>query len=189
MTGPLLGRTIRARRKRLGRTLAQVAETSGLSAPFLSQVENDRARPSLSSLQVIADALDTTAVELFAGAAQAGQVDVTRATEDTALVPAEAGTTGAVRMLVRGRRQLRALEFADGAYTAREFVHRNDELMYVVHGSIHVVAGGEEYELGEGDALYCAGGVQHNWKPLGENSKVILVSIADDARVSIKSEP
>ncbi|TNC22906.1 helix-turn-helix domain-containing protein [Amycolatopsis alkalitolerans] len=185
MTEPLLGRVIRARRKELGRTLAELAELSGLSAPFLSQIENDRAKPSMSSLQRVADALDTTAVRLLARAEEAGHVDVVRANERATLAPSEKDTSGAVRPLVRGRRQLHALEFTGGPHGDREFVHRNDELLYVVRGSVRAVAAGAEHKLAEGDALYCTGGVRHSWQPLTEDTKVLLVAVTEDARVTL----
>lgn len=74
-----VGAAVRRRRRALELTLAVVAERSGLSVPFLSQVENDRARPSRSSLEKVADALRTTAVELLAAADPACSVDVVRA--------------------------------------------------------------------------------------------------------------
>ncbi|MYS44483.1 helix-turn-helix domain-containing protein, partial [Streptomyces sp. SID5998] len=63
-----VGAAVRRRRRALDLTLAVVAQRSGLSVPFLSQVENDRARPSRGSLEKVADALRTTAVELLAAA-------------------------------------------------------------------------------------------------------------------------
>src|SRR6476469_9487780 len=74
-----VGAAVRRRRRALRLTLAAVAERSGLSVPFLSQVENERARPSRSSLEKVADALRTTAVELLAAADPACSVDVVRA--------------------------------------------------------------------------------------------------------------
>ncbi len=53
-----VGSRIRSRRKELGLTLKQLAETSGLSAPFISQVERDHSVPSLISLVSLARALD-----------------------------------------------------------------------------------------------------------------------------------
>jgi transcriptional regulator with XRE-family HTH domain len=44
-----VGAAVRRRRRALELTLAVVAERSGLSVPFLSQIENERARPSRSS--------------------------------------------------------------------------------------------------------------------------------------------
>src|ERR1700719_93033 len=55
---PSIASAIRARRRRLGFTLQELAEKSGLSAPFLSQVERDQAMPSITSLIAIAQALD-----------------------------------------------------------------------------------------------------------------------------------
>src|ERR1700757_3330951 len=48
---------VRARRRRLGLTLQELADKSGLSAPFLSQVERGQTTPSITSLIAIAQAL------------------------------------------------------------------------------------------------------------------------------------
>ena len=79
-----VGSAVRRRRRQLELTLAVVAERSGLSVPFLSQVENERARPSRRSLQRVADALLTTDVELLAAADPACTVDLMRAGEGDA---------------------------------------------------------------------------------------------------------
>lgn len=80
-----VGPGIRRRRRGLELTLAEVARRAGVSVPFLSQVENGRSRPSMGSLQRIADALDTTAVELLASAEPPRPVDVVRAAEKPAM--------------------------------------------------------------------------------------------------------
>ena len=55
-----LGGAIRALRRERGLTLVELAAATGLSQPFLSQVELGRSRPSMRSLFRIATALDTT---------------------------------------------------------------------------------------------------------------------------------
>src|SRR5262245_23373838 len=62
-----LGTRIRERRRRLGLSLVRLAEVTELSHPFLSQVERGHARPSITSLQRIASALDVEPGWLFAG--------------------------------------------------------------------------------------------------------------------------
>jgi transcriptional regulator with XRE-family HTH domain len=52
-----IGERIRTRRKELGLSLRELGEMTGVSASFLSQVENDQVSPSLNSLQGIATAL------------------------------------------------------------------------------------------------------------------------------------
>ena len=53
----MIGQKIRERRTGLNISLRELGKQTGLSASFLSQVENDQADPSISSLQNIARAL------------------------------------------------------------------------------------------------------------------------------------
>ncbi|MER5733463.1 XRE family transcriptional regulator [Streptomyces sp. NPDC002138] len=172
---PGLGGAVRRRRRALDLTLAAVAERSGLSVPFLSQIENERARPSMRSLQRIADGLRTTAVELLA-AADAGdrRVDVVRARDDAGLA-SDAG----VRPLVRGHHQMHALEFTGAQHADRAFQHQGDELMYVADGTAEVEADGRTYRLERGDTLYLTGGVLHRWRATSSGTRVLLVSVSD----------
>src|SRR3954451_1559438 len=55
---PLVGREIRYWRTRHGLTLAQVADRTGMNVGYLSQVENDKASPSLECLAAVSAALD-----------------------------------------------------------------------------------------------------------------------------------
>ncbi|MDT7593683.1 MAG: hypothetical protein QOD82_7293 [Pseudonocardiales bacterium] len=183
MAEPRVGPVVRALRKELGRTLADVAAASGLSVPFLSQVENGRTSTSLRSLQALADALGTTAVALLTAAEEAARVDVVRAGENSL----EDGATGEVRVLVRGHRQLHALEFTGATDRGdRTFQHTNDELIYVVRGSARVRAGDEEHLLATGDTLYWAAGVPHSWRALTDDTQVLLVAVNEKARVNLE---
>lgn len=182
MAGPQLGPVVRARRKQLKRTLADVARASGLSVPFLSQIENGRANPSMRSLQDLADALDTSAVELVTKADSAVQANLVRAGENSL----EAGPKGKVRSVVNGHRQLHALEFhGTTEHDDRDFSHPNDELLYVIKGRAEVSAGPETYELEAGDSLYLAAGTQHRWTARTEDTLVLIVGVNDHARVSL----
>ncbi|WP_199548845.1 helix-turn-helix domain-containing protein [Streptomyces sp. N35] len=174
--GPRVGAGIRRRRRSLDLTLADVAARSGLSSPFLSQIENDRARPSMRSLQRVADALGTTAVQLLASAEPPRTVDLVRADEASALDPSDEAR---VRPLVRGHHQLHALEFTGDHDGTREFRHRNDELMYVADGAAEVEAEGRGYRLVRGDTLYLTGGVAHRWRATAPGTRVLLVAVAD----------
>ena len=53
-----IGPRIKFRRLQLGLTLKQIAERSGLSAPFLSQAERNQTVPSLVSVLALANALE-----------------------------------------------------------------------------------------------------------------------------------
>ncbi|MFI9122846.1 helix-turn-helix domain-containing protein [Streptomyces bikiniensis] len=176
---PRVGAAVRRRRRSLELTLADVAERSGLSSPFLSQIENDRARPSMRSLQRIADALDTTAVQLLAASDETRTVDVVRAGDDGGLRDGGPREGARVRPVVRGRHQVHALEFTGEHDADREFLHRNDELLYVADGAVEVEAEGRIHRLGRGDALLMSGGVRHRWRTVGPGARVLVVAVAD----------
>ncbi|MET7697535.1 MULTISPECIES: helix-turn-helix domain-containing protein [unclassified Streptomyces] len=172
-----VGAAVRRRRRALELTLAVVAERSGLSVPFLSQVENERARPSRRSLERVADALGTTAVELLAAADPACSVDVVRA-DATECMPHTA-SDARVRPLVRGHHQLHATEFTGDHEESRELQHRNDKLMYVADGAVEVEAEGRAHRLGRGDTMYLTGGVRHRWRATVPDTRVVVVEVAD----------
>ncbi len=60
-----VGPELRRRRNDLRMSLRELAESTGLSTGFLSQVENDRVSPSLASLERIAEALRLPLFEIL----------------------------------------------------------------------------------------------------------------------------
>jgi len=63
-----LGTRLRARRRGAGLTLAEVAERSNLSLPYVSNLERGRGNPTLDALRALASALDTTVTALLGDA-------------------------------------------------------------------------------------------------------------------------
>ena len=159
----------------------QVAELSGLSHPFLSQVENGRARPSFASLDRIARALGTTQVELFAALAQSAPA----ATPASGAVVIDEGigmsgpfAEGSARVLVAGATAFTPMEFVSGNRDFGEyFVHDEEEFCYVVDGMIEADFGGAEtLMLHAGQAFYYRGGTPHRWRsPDGAVYRVLVV--------------
>ncbi|GHA79713.1 helix-turn-helix domain-containing protein [Streptomyces termitum] len=168
-----VGAAVKRRRRSLRLTLAVVASRSGLSVPFLSQIENERARPSRRSLELVAEALETTSGELVAAAEAARTIAVVRADEGTEGLP------DGVRRLVRGRHQLHALEFTGEVDAGGEFQHRNDELLYVTDGAVEVEAEGRAHRLVRGDTLYLSGGVRHRWRSTEPGTRLLVVAVAE----------
>lgn len=75
----VVGRTLREERQRQGRTLADVAGRSGVSLPYVSEVERGLKEPSSEVLGAVAGALGLRLVDLTA-----------RVTRELAAVPARA---------------------------------------------------------------------------------------------------
>jgi len=182
-----LGAEIRRRRKENGLTLTNLAAQAQISHPFLSQLERGYARPSMTTLERIATALDTTQVSLMLAAKPTEDrnnptpvpdgAHLLRADEGTTL-PQEGDTIGYARLLVGGN----AASYPQEQVLSRReyagyFQHEQDEWVYVVTGEIEVDLGdGTFVELREGDSLYYAGNIPHRWRLVGpEIAKVIVV--------------
>src|SRR4051812_30007712 len=71
---PLVGAQVRRLRTDRGLTLAQVGELADLNVSYLSQVENDKASPSLETLAAIADVFEVPITWLLVDAAPAPRV-------------------------------------------------------------------------------------------------------------------
>lgn len=139
----------------------------------------------MGSLQRIADALDTTAVQLLSTAEAPRPVDVVRGSSASVRETGAGGEgDGRMRPLVRGHQRLHALEFTGDHDWGREFRHRNDEILYVADGSAEVEADGSFYRLERGDTLYCAGGLVHRWRPIEPGTRVLVVGIGDHVQVT-----
>jgi DNA-binding XRE family transcriptional regulator len=170
-----LGRAIRSLRRERGLTLAQLAAASGLSQPFLSQLELGRSRPSMRSLFRIAAALGTTQQTLLGLAAGDPPGDPVRG-DDVPLVDVE---SGGARLLLHDP----GVDVTEFVGAPREFgdffAHGRRELLYVARGSIEVElreAGESRFAtLGPRDTLTYAGAVEHRFRQVGDPTSIVLV--------------
>ena len=160
-----LGGAIRALRRERGLTLVRLAAATGLSQPFLSQVELGRSRPSMRSLFRIAAALGTTQQALLGLA------------EPAAVVPISSG--GASRLLMHDPGGADVTEFADLAAEFAEFyAHPRHEFLYVVRGTIELELGEDRPKrtrLGLRESVGYSGLVPHRFRRVGEDPCVIVM--------------
>ena len=172
-----MGRAIRERRLRQPFTLIELADRAGLSQPFLSQVENGRARPSMASLYRIASALGTTPQALFGGPAPAAQPTVALAADRT--VPAIATDGESLRrLLLPGDAPFHVIELVG---LSTEFLepwqHHGFEALYVLAGPIEVEIDGACSTLATGDFLSYPSSLPHRYRStLGSRARVLPVS-------------
>jgi transcriptional regulator with XRE-family HTH domain len=160
-----LGGGIRALRREQGLTLVQLAAATGLSQPFLSQVELGRSRPSMRSLFRIAGALGTTQQALLGSAI-------------TATAPI-AGGAGGGRLLLHDPQGADVTEFTDLAAEFAEFyAHPRHELLYVVQGAIELELGDDRpacTRLGPRESVGYSGLVPHRFRRVGEDPCVVVM--------------
>jgi len=168
---PAVGRQIRRWRSERGLTLAKVAKASGLNVGYLSQIENDKASPSLSCLSSIASALDVPAAWFL--------VDESQAPEVTRLADRrwrEMSDGRASRVDARGSSDISIVEIEvePGAGSGLHN-HPGDEHHYVTAGRWRMMQGEHVVELGPGDYLRWDGLVPHAAEAIGDSRASMLI--------------
>ena len=169
-----VGSQIRRWRTSRGRTLSQVAASSGLNVGYLSQIENDKASPSLAVLGLIADALDVPPAWFLMGDVPAPVV--VRAAER----PVTDGTLGRIEHVDgRGTRDVTIIEgTAQPGGRVGMHSHPGDEHHLVLSGRFRMTQGEHTVELGPGDYLRWDGAVPHEAEVIGdEEARLLIVRI------------
>lgn len=168
-----IGYRVRARRQEQGLSLRDLAGRSGLSVSFLSQVERDLARPSISSLKQVADALGVKVLDLLADPAHQ-HATVLRRDErpvwNLSRVRYELLTT------VNGRKmEPQLVTYEPGGDSGDHPVtHEGEEFGMVLQGRAECWIGEELVVLQEGDCVYFDASVPHRMRNAGPEPCVWL---------------
>ncbi len=171
-----VGQAIRSLRLSQSLTLVELAVGADLSQPFLSQVENGRAKPSMSSLYRIATALGTTPQALFGGADTPERPTLARAMDAT--VPAIATDGESLRrLLLPGGAPFHVVELVG---LSTEFLepwqHHGFEALYVLAGPVDVEVDGQCSSLASGDFVSYPAQLPHRYRSaLGSDARVLLI--------------
>ena len=167
MKGPMTGKKINTLRKRMGLTLQQVGEASGLSPAFLSQVERELTSPSVSSLASIARALDVSPSFFFPPPHSNGLL-----VRGYARQPFQMEHTEAVYARLGGDFEERMLEplyvTYPPNYTSEVSTHTGEEFYYVLGGQLTVCLDGEEHKLNIEDSMHFSSKRLHQLENRGE---------------------
>lgn len=178
-----LGGAIRRRRLCRSLSLVDLASLAELSQPFLSQVENGRARPSLLSLRRIAQALGTTPQALFESTGETTARPTIVRAGDVPSVAIAGSDAGTCRLLLAGDSPVHLLEF-DGL--PNEFLdyfeHDGFEVVHVTAGSVEVEVDGSVTTLGPGDSMAYSSSSPHRFRSIGVPTARVLLFEAAPAR-------
>jgi len=154
----------------------ELAERAGLSQPFLSQIENGRARPSMQSLYKIATALTTTPQALFGGPTVATEPTVARST-GPGVPTIDTDGESLRRLLLPGDAPFHVIELVG---LAREFLepwqHDGFEAIYVLAGPVDVEVDGTVTTLATGDFLSYPARLPHRYRSeRGSDARALLI--------------
>ena len=175
-----VGARLKETRKNKGLTLVQLANASGLSQPFLSQVENGKAMPSLTTLHSIAKALDVHVQDLLEPR-PSSTVSLIRH-EDHHDYEYEPGI--AMSFLTDSpEHSLGPSEIViEPGIVSQPSSHRGEEFIYVIEGELAFFLEDEpEVVLGPGDAYLYAAMQKHWFRGLGDSpTRFIMVGEKPD---------
>lgn len=176
-----LGKKVRDLRLRRGLTVQRLAEATGLSKGFISQVENNRTSPSLTTLRDLANALETSVAYLVVEEEQ--HPHVVRAGDRPRL--AVGGNTSKVELvsaLPKRNLEMVMAELPPGmtAGDKRHF-HHGEECVFCLEGRVSITSGLHYHVLEAGDSLHFDGRVPHAVENCGDTHARVLIAITPAA--------
>jgi transcriptional regulator with XRE-family HTH domain len=178
-----LGSAIRKSRKAQSLTLKQLAERTGFTHSYISQVERGLIMPSLSALQELAAGLSISASDLIksyetpAVNAEKALARVVRNNERLVLIyPGSDIRTELLLPEYYPDFSIAWLTFDPGS---QDYMHRHEHsgmhFGVVVSGELRFYIGAEDYTLERGDAIHFDASVHHRWvNESGEIAELVV---------------
>lgn len=162
-----LGQRLRSAREQRGMTIGQVADFTGLSRGFISQVERDKVSASVASLMAICNALNLQIASLF----EPPRTHLVRRHE---LAPIRMTGHGVQDYLLSPRTHdsfqviETVVEPSGGGDPMPYRLPAEGELVLVLEGGLRVQVDVKVFELHAGDALTFSARVPHTWRNLSD---------------------
>ncbi len=158
-----IGAQLRAARLAARKSMAEVAEQSGLTKGFVSKLERDLTSVSVASLIRLCDALDVSVGSLF----QPANGEVIRA---GAYPPINFGGSGVAEYLLTpsGEKRVQAIlsdiEPGGGSGDEPYSLPADVEFVFILDGQLNITVGGEEMVLERGDAFTFPARTRHAFR-------------------------
>jgi transcriptional regulator with XRE-family HTH domain len=171
---PAVGAQVKRWRLERGMTLANVAERASLNIGYLSQIENDKASPSLACLASIGDALEVPIAWFFMD--EVAPPVVVRASER----PVTETDLGRVEHVDgRGSRDVSIIEVTGAEVGDRIGAHSHvgDEHHLVLRGRFRLRQGDHSIDAGPGDYVRWDGTIPHDAEVIGDEGDAAMLII------------
>jgi len=170
-----LGEKLKEIRKNKRLTIADLAQKTGLSNGYLSNVERNLNSPTIESLRKIVDALSISLVDLFQEEEEV--TDVVRKDERVTIVRSDDNSIIYELLSPTNKKSMEAmlLRVQPGANSG-EFPHshKGEDFGYIISGKIKYTVGENSYILEEGDSIYFDSTIPHHYENIGDTECVSL---------------
>lgn len=174
-----LGMRIREIRKAKGLSLDKLAQKTGFTKGYLSKVENSDKAPPISTLIVLAEALDTTMSDLFGEEVSHSACLLVK--KDQRRLMARDGTVFGYSYETLAHTYLNKhmepyILTIPAQSTSAVFQHKGEEMLLVIQGSMRFSHGDQEFLVEEGDCIYFDSGIPHYGLAMnGQDVKCVMV--------------
>jgi transcriptional regulator with XRE-family HTH domain len=160
--GVNVGQKIRELRKSKGFSLKQVAEGAGVSTSLVSQVENNRVDPSLSTLRKIALTMGVPVFALIAESSPDEASLVPKAKRRRVNFPGGGLEYEIIHSELTKKMGIMIGTLQPGGMTSEEpLAHDGEECLVILKGALRVEFQQSQRELKEGDSLYFDSSAPH----------------------------
>lgn len=180
-----IGREVRAFRKRQGHTVAELAESCGMSVGTLSKIENGNISPSLTTLQTLAHSLQVPITSFFRGFEERREAVLTKA-GDGAEIERE-GTRAGHQYNLLGHIGANSsgvvvepylITLTDTSDVFPTFQHGGIETIYMLKGIVGYRHGDDIYRIEPGDTFFFDADAPHGPEHLIDLPAVYLSIIS-----------
>lgn len=156
-------------------TLRQVAEEAGCTPAYLSQIENDKASPSIASLKRVAGALGARIVDLFLDEDDEDPVVLDPDHWVRVSLPRwKADIKQMVRRVKHKQMQPFHTVIQPGGGTRTDYSHHGEEFGFVLAGQLTIKVGNETYQVDTGSSFYYSSSLPHSWTNQGEEPCTVV---------------
>jgi len=152
-----IGERLKARRQELKYTLRDLAERTGFTASYLSQIERDQVDPSIKSLHRIAGALNVPILYFLEKKVDSNPVVRGGERKHLSLPSSRVTYELLTPDLDRKMEMFMCRVAPDVENIAHSLGTPTEECILVLEGTLHVKLSGGEYKLEEGDSIYFEG--------------------------------
>ena len=170
-----IGSKLRQFRTECGLTLTQVAEKAECSPAYISQIEHEKASPSIATLKKIAAALNVRIVDFFIH--EVNQEPVVAAPEDwhsVSLPRWRAEIKQMVRSVAQRRMQPFFTTIAPGGGSEGDYSHEGEEFGIVLKGTLTLIVAGQTHTVPQGSSFYYSSLSPHYWGNQGPEECVVV---------------
>ena len=181
-----IGSKVRELRQKKHHTLQDVAAKTGLSKPFLSQIENDHVVPPVATLLKLARAFDVGLAYFFQDEVGIDRIAITRRDERVRVEKRPHHRKGEVNYIYEALDTKKTnkhmepflVEFPVQDTSEMIFMnHEGEEFLHVLEGNLEFRSIDRVEVLEPGDSIYFESDLSHSFRCLGEKPARAIVVV------------